>query len=39
MKSFFRRGCGRPHAGIVATLEQVVFDLLDGVDESTVLKR
>jgi hypothetical protein len=39
MKHFLRRLCGQPHAEIVATLEQVMFDLPDAVDESTVRKR
>jgi len=39
MKRFFERNFAQPHAKIVATLEQVAFDLPEAVDESTVLKR
>jgi hypothetical protein len=39
MKGYFRRECGKPIAEVVALLEQVLFDLPDAVDESTVLKR
>jgi hypothetical protein len=39
MKHLLRRLCGRPHVEIVAALEQVMFDLPNAVDESTVRKR
>jgi hypothetical protein len=39
MKDFFRREFGRPHNQIIGTLEQVAFDLSDGVDLSTIQKR
>src|SRR5262249_55237923 len=39
MKRFFLQISGQPHVEIVAALEQVMFDLPNGVDESTVRKR
>jgi hypothetical protein len=39
LKQRFRTEFGKVYPGIVATLEQVAFDLPEAVDESTVLKR
>jgi hypothetical protein len=39
MKRYFRNECGKPIVEIVAILDQVLFDLPDSVDESTVRKR
>jgi len=39
LKTRFREEFGQLYPGVVATLEQVAFDLPDAVDESTVLKR
>jgi hypothetical protein len=39
MKHLLRQICGQPHIEVVAALEQVMFDLPDAVDESTVRKR
>jgi hypothetical protein len=39
LKDRFQENFGRRYPGIVATLEQVAFDLPEAVDESTVLKR
>jgi hypothetical protein len=39
LKAGFQTEFGRPYPDIVAILEQVVFDLPDTVDESTVRKR
>jgi hypothetical protein len=39
MKHLLRQVCGQPQIEIVATLEQVMFDLPNAVDESTVRKR
>jgi hypothetical protein len=39
MQGYFRRECGKPMAPLVAILLQVMFDLRQGVDESTVRKR
>jgi hypothetical protein len=39
LKARFRTEFRQPYAAVVATLEQVAFDLPEAVDESTVLKR
>jgi hypothetical protein len=39
LKARFRREFGLLYPGVLATLEQVAFDLPEAVDESTVLKR
>jgi hypothetical protein len=39
LKARFRGEFGQLYPGVVATLEQVAFDLPEAVDESTVLKR
>jgi hypothetical protein len=39
MQDYFRREFSRPMAGTIAILAQVMFDLPDAVDESTILKR
>jgi hypothetical protein len=39
MQDYFRREFGQPMTPIVVMLTQVMFDLRDGVDESTVRKR
>lgn len=39
LKARFRAGLGHVYPGVVATLDQVAFDLPEAVDESTVLKR
>ena len=39
LKKRFRAETGRVYAGMVATLEQVLFNLPDAVDESTIRKR
>jgi hypothetical protein len=39
LKARFRAEFGQLYPGVVATLEQIAFDLPEAVDESTVLKR